>query len=90
MAQIKSSPVAAQAAIQELVGVDTTGKQNQQVEFSYSSDIAGMENARQTTNTMLEAVASFSQATLTQASKFPEIAQVMAKRDVEESKRWEK
>ena len=45
--KIKSSAIAAEAAINELVGYDTSKKQNQQVEFSYTSEIAGMEAGRQ-------------------------------------------
>ena len=43
MGQIKSSAISAGSAISELVGVDTSNTQNQQVEFSYTTGIAGME-----------------------------------------------
>lgn len=46
--KIKSSTIAAEAAINELVGYETSDKQNQQVEFSYTSGITGMEAGRQT------------------------------------------
>ena len=52
--KIKSSAIAAEAAINELVGYDTSDKQNQQVEFSYTSEIAGMEAERQACNQMLQ------------------------------------
>ena len=78
-----------EAAINELVGYDTSKKQNQQVEFSYTSEIAGMEAGRQACNQMLQAVSDFSSAVLTQANKFPEIAHKIEKRDVEQAKRWE-
>jgi len=87
--KIKSSAIAAEAAINELVGYDTSKKQNQQVEFSYTSEIAGMEAGRQACNQMLQAVSDFSSAVLTQANKFPEIAHKIEKRDVELAKRWE-
>ena len=87
--KIKSSTIAAEAAINELVGYDTSKKQNQQVEFSYTSGIPGMEAGRQTCNQMLQAVSDFSAAVLTQANKFPEIAHKIEKRDVELAKRWE-
>lgn len=89
MVEIKSSTIAAQGAISKLVDVDTSKMQNQTVEYSYSSGIVGMENARQATNKMLEAISSFSEATLAQANKFPDIAHKIAKWDVEQSKRWE-
>lgn len=87
--KIKSSTIATEAAINELVGYDTSDKQNQQVEFSYTSGIPGMEAGRQTCNQMLQAVSDFSAAVLTQANKFPEIAHKIEKRDVELAKRWE-
>ena len=87
--KIKSSTIAAEAAINELVGYDTSKKQNQQVGFSYTSEIAGMEAGRQACNQMLQAVSDFSSAVLTQANKFPEIAHKIEKRDVELAKRWE-
>ena len=87
--KIKSSTIVAEAAINELVGYDTSDKQNQQVEFSYTSEISGMEAERQACNQMLQAVSDFSSAVLTQANKFPEIAHKIEKRDVELAKRWE-
>ena len=87
--KIKSSTITAEAAINELVGYDTSDKQNQQVEFLYTSEIAGMEAGRQACNQMLQAVSDFSSAVLTQANKFPEIAHKIEKRDVELAKRWE-
>lgn len=89
MGQIKSSAISAGSAISELVGVDTSNVQNQQVEFSYTTGIAGMEAGRQACNQMLQAVSDFSSAVLTQANKFPDIAAKIEKRDIEEAKRWE-
>ena len=89
MGQIKSSTISAGSAISELVEVDTSNVQNQQVEFSYTTGIAGMEAGRQACNQMLQAVSDFSSAVLTQANKFPEIAAKIEKRDIEEAKRWE-
>ena len=37
MGQIKSNAISAGSAISELVGVDTSNTQNQQVEFSYTT-----------------------------------------------------
>lgn len=50
MGKIKSDTISARNAISELVGVDTSDKQNQQVEFSYTTEIAGMEAGRQACN----------------------------------------
>lgn len=85
---IKSSPASAASAISELVGVDASTVQNQSVDFSYTSDISGMESGRQVSNQMLQAVCDFSQAVLIQANKFPQIAAKLEKRDIEEAQRW--
>ena len=87
--KIASDTIAASSAISELVGVDASAFRNNQVEFAYTSDIAGMEAGRQACNQMLRAVSDFSSALLTQANKFPEIAAKIEKRDIEEAKRWE-
>ena len=86
--KIKSSTITAEAAINELVGYDTSDKPNQQVEFSYTSEIAGMAAGRQACNQMLQAVSDFSSAVLTQANKFPEIAHRIEKCDIEQAKKW--
>ena len=87
--QIKSSPIDAQAAIGELTGVDVSQNENKQVEFSYSTGIAGMEKGKEVNNHLLQAVGNFSEAVLIQANKFPQIAAVLEKRDVEQAQRWE-
>ena len=87
--QIKSSPIDAQAAIGELTGVDVSQNENKQVEFSYSAGIAGMEKGQEVNNHLLQAVGKFSEAVLIQANKFPQIAAVLEKRDVEQGQRWE-
>lgn len=87
--KISSDTIAANSAISELVGVDTSGFRNSQVEFGYASGIAGMENGRQAANQMLQAVSDFSSAVLAQANKFPELAQKIEKRDIEDARRWE-
>ncbi|KXT69785.1 hypothetical protein [Streptococcus cristatus] len=89
MGQIKSSTISARSAISELVGVDTSNAQNQQVKFFYTTGIAGMEAGCQACNQMLQAISDFSSAVLTQANKFPEIAAKIEKRDIEQAKRWE-
>ena len=89
MGKIQSSTNSAADAISELVDLDTSNAQNQQVEFSYTTGIAGMEAGRQACNQMLQAVSDFSSAVLIQANKIPEIAAKIEKRDIEEAKRWE-
>lgn len=89
MGKIQSSTVSAADAISELVDLDTSNAQNQQVEFSYTTGITGMEAGRQACNQMLQAVSDFSSAVLIQANKIPEIAAKIEKRDIEEAKRWE-
>lgn len=86
--KIKSSTIEAQSAISELISLDVSEKANKQVEFSYSSGIEGMENGKKVTNQMLEAVGNFSEAVLVQANKFPQIAEKIEKRDVEQAQRW--
>ncbi|HEL0705568.1 TPA: TIGR04197 family type VII secretion effector, partial [Streptococcus equi subsp. zooepidemicus] len=66
---ITSSPVAASAAVSELVGVDTSRVHQQSVVFSVTKGIAGMEKGRQVSNQLLQAVSDFSQAVLIQANK---------------------
>ena len=89
MGKIQSSTISASDAISELVDLDTSNAQNQQVKFSYTTGIAGMEAGRQACNQMLQAVSDFSSAVLIQANKIPEIAAKIEKRDIEEAKRWE-
>ena len=88
MGQIKSNTISAGSAISELVGVDTSNAQNQQVKFFYTTGIAGMEAGCQACNQMLQAVSDFSAAVLAQANKFPDIAYKIEKRDVEQAQRW--
>ena len=76
MALIQSNAISAADAISELVSVDTSNVQNQQVSFSYTQEITGMENGKEVTNSVLQAISEFSQAVLIQANKFPQIAAV--------------
>ncbi|QIM16176.1 TIGR04197 family type VII secretion effector [Leucobacter insecticola] len=85
---IRSSTVGADAAVNELVGIDTSGYQDQQVAFGFTSDIVGMDAGRDVTNQMLQAVSQFCAAVLGQANKFPELAASIEKRDVADAERW--
>lgn len=88
MGLIQSNAISAADAINELVSVDTSSSQNQQVSFSYTQEITGMENGKEVANSVLQAISEFSQAVLIQANKIPQIAAVIEKRDIEESQRW--
>lgn len=88
MGLIQSNAISAADAISELVSVDTSSVKNQQVSFSYTQEITGMENGKEVTNSVLQAISEFSHAVLIQANKFPQIATVIEKRDIEESQRW--
>ena len=88
MGLIQSNDISAADAINELVSVDTSSSQNQQVSFSYTQEITGMENGKEVANSVLQAISEFSQAVLIQANKIPQIAAVIEKRDIEESQRW--
>lgn len=88
MGLIQSNAISAADAINELVSVDTSSSQNQQVSFSYTQEITGMENGKEVANSVLQAISEFSQAVLIQANKIPQIAALIEKRDIEESQRW--
>ncbi|MGQ7461819.1 TIGR04197 family type VII secretion effector [Streptococcus suis] len=87
---IKSDKTVANAAVQELVGIDIGMITRQELTLNYTSDITGVENALQTSNNILQAISEFSQAVLVQAIKFPHIAAKLEKIDIEESRRWNK
>lgn len=71
MGLIQSNAISAADAISELVSVDTSNVQNQQVSFSYTQEITGMENGKEVANSVLQAISEFSQAVLIQANKIP-------------------
>jgi hypothetical protein len=71
-----------------LVGIDTAGVTNQQVDFTQSKGIPGMTAGRQTTNLMLNSITKFADAVLGQANKFPELAATIEERDVSDAQRW--
>jgi|GEM_PF-221832 len=85
---IVSSTAGADAAVNELVGIDTSAYADQQVTFGFATGIAGMDAGRDVTNHLFQAVAQFSAAVLGQANKFPELASSIQKRDVADAERW--
>jgi len=86
--KITSSVAAADAAVNELVGIDTFEQQEQQVEFGSTSGIPGMEAGRGVTNQVTQTISQFCAAVLGQANKFPELASSIEKRDVADAERW--
>jgi hypothetical protein len=88
--KISSNTVTAQEAIAELTGIDTSGFQNQNIEFSYSSGISGMETAKNVANQMLNSISDLVAATLGQANKFPELAYRIEERDQADARGWGK
>lgn len=88
LGKINSSASDADAAVNELVGIDTSGYADQEVTFGFTSDISGMGAARDVTNQLFQAVSVFCAAVLRQANKFPELASSIEKRDVAEAERW--
>ncbi|MDR1017398.1 MAG: TIGR04197 family type VII secretion effector [Lachnospiraceae bacterium] len=88
--KISSSGIAAEGAINELVGIKTTGFKKQTVDISFSTGISGMVAAKDTANNLLDAISDFVSVVLEQANKFPEIARKIEKRDIEDKNRWVK
>ncbi|SEI11177.1 MULTISPECIES: TIGR04197 family type VII secretion effector [unclassified Leifsonia] len=86
--KITSSTAGAEAAVNELVGIDTSGYADQQVTFGFTTGIAGMDAGRDVTNQMFQTVSQFCAAVLGQANKFPELAASIEKRDVADGERW--
>lgn len=87
--KVSSSVVEADAAVNELVGINTSGHIDQQVSFGATTGISGMNAGRDVANQMFQTVAQFCAAVLGQANKFPELASSIEKRDVADAARWE-
>lgn len=86
--EIRSSTASADAAVNELVGIDTSSYADQQVVFGFTSGIPGMDAGRDATNHMFQTVSVFCAAVLGQANKFPELAASIERRDVADAERW--
>lgn len=84
--KIKSSTVEAQGAIAELTGLKgiTT---SQTVDFGEST-VQSMLNGKQLTNELMNDVSNVVSCVLTQANKFPELAQKIEERDAQDAKGW--
>ncbi|TNU81195.1 TIGR04197 family type VII secretion effector [Lactococcus lactis] len=84
--KIKSSTVEAQGAIAELTGLkDITTFQT--IEFG-ESNIQSMLNGKQLANELMNDISKITSCVLTQANKFPELAQRIEQRDQADAKNW--
>ncbi|GHU39006.1 hypothetical protein FACS1894192_11830 [Bacilli bacterium] len=85
--EIKSSTVEAQSAISEL-----TGLQNQSsfktVEFG-SSNVSSMITGKTLANELMTDISKITSCVLTQANKFPELAERIEMRDKQDAKGWQ-
>ncbi|WP_251713395.1 TIGR04197 family type VII secretion effector [Lactococcus ileimucosae] len=84
--KIKSSTVEAQAAISELTGL----KENftsQTVEFG-ESNVPSMISGKKLTNKLMNDVSKVVSCVLSQANKFPELAQKIEERDAQDARGW--
>ena len=87
--RVSSSVAEADAAVNELVAIDTSGHVDQQIDFGATSGISGMDAGREVANQLSQTVSRFCAAVLGQANKFPELASSIEKRDVADAERWE-
>lgn len=86
--KIESSTSGADAAVNELVGIDTSAYADQHVTFGFAAGISGMDAGRDVANQMFQTITQFCAAVLGQAYKFPELANSIEKRDVADAERW--
>lgn len=84
--KIKSNTVDAQEAISELTGIQgiSTFKT---VEFG-ESNIQSMLNGKRLANELMNDISKITSCVLTQANKFPELAQRIEQRDQADGKNW--
>lgn len=68
--EIKSNSTEAQLAINLLLGVDISDRNYKQIDFSYTTDISGMENGKRISNKMMQGISECVEAILIQAKKF--------------------
>ena len=84
--KIQSNTIEAQGAISELTGL--TGIMNFiTVDFG-DSNVQAMLNGKQITNELMKDVSKITSCVLTQANKFPELAQLIEFRDRQDGKGW--
>ncbi|MDR0298474.1 MAG: TIGR04197 family type VII secretion effector [Streptococcaceae bacterium] len=87
MGKISSKSIEAQEAIAELVGLDASGFSNQSVDFG-SSNVPSMQAGQALSNQLMHDVSKIVSCVLTQANKFPELANAIEERDVADAQRW--
>ena len=85
--KIQSSTVEAQGAISELTGLQGISSYKT-VDFG-ESNVQSMLNGKQLTNELMNDVSKVVSCVLTQANKFPELAQKIEERDAQDAKGWE-
>lgn len=83
--KIKSNTADAQEAVAELTGLQISNFQT--VEMG-TSTATSMKNGMQLTNELMGDISKVVSCVLTQANKFPELAQRIEERDIEDGKRW--
>ncbi len=86
--KIVSSTAGADAAVNELVGIDTSGYADHRVTFGFARGIPAMDAGRDVANELFQTISRFCAAVLGQANKFPELARSIEKRDVADADRW--
>lgn len=84
--KIKSSTVDAQGAIAELTGLKGITA-FRTVEFG-ESNVQSMLNGKQLANELMNDISRITSCVLTQANKFPELAQRIEQRDAADAKSW--
>ena len=87
--EIKYNSTEAQLAINLLLGVDISDRNYKQIDFSYTTDISGMENGKRISNKMMQGISECVEAILIQAKKIPQIAESIESLDIETAKKWE-
>lgn len=87
--EIKSNRTESQSAINLLLGVDISDRNYKQIDFSYTTDISGMENGKRISNKMMQGISEYVEAILIQAKKVPQIAESIENLDIETAKKWE-
>lgn len=83
--KIKSSTVDAQGAIAELTGLQVSTSKS--VEFG-DSNVPAMLKGKELANSLMGDVSKVTSCVLTQANKFPELAQKLEERDGQDAKGW--
>ncbi|MCL2113277.1 MAG: TIGR04197 family type VII secretion effector [Streptococcaceae bacterium] len=84
--KIQSNTVEAQGAISELTGLKGMGS-FKTVEFG-ESNITSMMSGKTLANELMKDISKITSCVLTQANKFPELAERIEARDKQDAKGW--